>query len=401
MTFMTVQQAAEKWGVSVRQVQRLLAAERIPDAQRHGRTWLIPTDAQKPEDIRKERNKDAKEVSELQETHELAYLLPVMNGEFAPGEISTYIENLPEEKLRQIAWAEYAYFKGDGAEAVRRSEPFLNSEILSLRLTALILFTFANLPLGHIHQTHFGMEQLQELLKEMRKNTLTPQQEAMGMFVLSIHRVLLHLPLDDMPSIEPHLRHLPRGLRAFACYVMAHKVYLEGDYGRALGIAETALMIQDRPVVISSVYLHLVAAMSLMAMKRTEQAKTHFMAAWELAQPDDLLEGFGEHHGLLHGLIETCLQDAYPEDYRRIIAITYSYSAGWRKVHNPETGENVADNLTTTEFTIAMLANRGWTNAEIAAHLRLSEHTVKRYVSEIYQKLGISSRKQLQQFMLR
>jgi len=144
-----------------------------------------------------------------------------------------------------------------------------------------------------------------------------------------------------------------------------------------------------------------VAAMSLMAMKKTEKAKKHFLSAWEMAQPDGLLEGFGEHHGLLHGLIETCLQGVYPAEYRRIIAITYSFSASWRKVHNINTGGNVADNLTTTEFTIAMLANRGWTNGEIAAHLNLSEHTIKRYVSEIYQKLGISNRKQLQQFMLR
>lgn len=399
---MTVQQAAEKWGVSVRQVQRLLAAGRIPDASRHGRTWLIPVEAEKPVDIRKEKGTAAEmPAEETSQGDFFDLLLPMMNGEFAAGEAQAYIESLPAEELRQIARAEYAYFRGDGEETVKLAEPFIDDKNLSLRLTALLLFTFGNLPLGHIHQAHFGMEKLQEIMRSMEKEEMSPQQKAMALFIFTTSRVLLHLPLDGVPAMEQHLRYLPRGLRAFACYVMAHKVYLEGEYGRALGIAETALMIQDRPCVIPSIYLRLVAAMSLMSMKRTEKAKAHFMAAWELAQPDDLMEGFGEHHGLLHGLIETCLQDAYPADYRRIIAITYRYSAGWRKVHNPAAGSNVADNLTTTEFTIAMLANRGWTNGEIAAHLRLSEHTVKRYVSEIYQKLGISSRKQLQQFMLR
>lgn len=397
MDFMTVQQAAEKWGVSVRQVQRLLSAERIPDAVRHGRTWLIPVNAAKPTDIRRERN----ERLEKRKTADITMLLPLMNGEFQAGEAQWFIESLSTEDLRQIAAAEYAYFRGDAEETVRLAEPYLDSENLSLQLSALILFTFASLPLGHIHQARFGLEKLQELMKGLEKGETTEQLRAMSLFIYTMSRVLLHLPLGNGSSMDAHLPCLPRGLRVFACYIMAHKVYLDGEYGRALGIAETALMIQENPCVIPSVYLHIVAAMSLMAMKKTEEARKHFLLAWKMAQPDDLLEAFGEHHGLLHGLIETCLQENYPAEYRRIIAITYRYSAGWRRVHNPAAGKTVADNLTTTEFTIAMLANRGWTNGEIAAHLHLSEHTVKRYVSEIYQKLGISNRKQLQQFMLR
>ena len=96
------------------------------------------------------------------------------------------------------------------------------------------------------------------------------------------------------------------------------------------------------------------------------------MEAWRIAKPDDLIEGIGEHHGLLQGLIETCMRKEYPKDYARIIDITYRFSAGWRRIHNPHTNEDVADNLTTTEFTIAMLANRGWTNKEIAEYMDIT-----------------------------
>lgn len=399
MTYITVQQAAEKWNISVRQVQRLLAAERIPDAIKHGRTWLIPADAEKPVDGRK-REGNTEEILAMELAQTFA-VLPMLNGEFRPGEAMAYIESLPTEELRQIAMAEYAYFRGDALETVQLSEPFIAHKNLSLQLTALILFTFGNLPLGHSNQAYFGLGKLQEIMKTLENEEMTPEKRAMGLFIFATSRVLLHLPMDGVPSLEEAFRYLPRGLRAFACYVMAHKVYLDGEYGKALGIAETALMIQEKPCVIASVYLHIVAAMSLMSMKKTEEAKDHFTTAWELAQPDGLMQAFGEHHGLLHGLIETCLQNTHPEEYRRIISITYSFSESWRKVHNPIVGETVADNLTTTEFTIAMLANRGWTNAEIAAYMNLSEHTIKRYISEIYQKLGISSRKQLQQFMLK
>lgn len=40
----------------------------------------------------------------------------------------------------------------------------------------------------------------------------------------------------------------------------------------------------------------------------------------------------------------------------------------------------MADNLSTSEFTAAMLAARGWTNQEIANHLGVSLNTVKWYM---------------------
>ena len=152
---------------------------------------------------------------------------------------------------------------------------------------------------------------------------------------------------------------------------------------------------------IPNIYLHLVAVMDYMSLKQPEQAERHLLAAWALAQPDDLIEGFGEHHGLLGGMLEAVLKKDWPEDFKRIIAITYRFSAGWRKVHNPVTGHDVADNLTTTEFAIAMLAARGWSNQEIADHMGISLYTVKHFMSSTLQKLNIKQRKDLKQYMLR
>lgn len=46
--YMTVQEAAEKWGVSQRQVQVLCKSGRIPGVSRFGRSWIIPEAAVKP-----------------------------------------------------------------------------------------------------------------------------------------------------------------------------------------------------------------------------------------------------------------------------------------------------------------------------------------------------------------
>ena len=63
--------------------------------------------------------------------------------------------------------------------------------------------------------------------------------------------------------------------------------------------------------------------------------------------------------------------------------------------------EDIADNLTTPEFTIAMLANRGWTNAEIADYMDMTLRTVKQHLSSIFNKLNIDSRGQLKAYMLK
>lgn len=56
MNGMTTKEAAEKWGVTPRQVQLLCAQGRIPGAVRFGNAWVIPVDTQKPKDGRSEKN---------------------------------------------------------------------------------------------------------------------------------------------------------------------------------------------------------------------------------------------------------------------------------------------------------------------------------------------------------
>ena len=46
--YITVQEAAEKWGVTPRQVQILCKTNRIPAATRLSRIWIIPESAEKP-----------------------------------------------------------------------------------------------------------------------------------------------------------------------------------------------------------------------------------------------------------------------------------------------------------------------------------------------------------------
>lgn len=58
MDLLTTAQMAEKWEISRRRVTTLCSEGRIEGAILRGNTWLIPDDAQKPDDIRRERKRE-------------------------------------------------------------------------------------------------------------------------------------------------------------------------------------------------------------------------------------------------------------------------------------------------------------------------------------------------------
>ena len=56
MGYMSCVEAAGKWGISERRVQKLCEGNRIPGVVKFGSVWLIPKDAEKPTDKRKKSN---------------------------------------------------------------------------------------------------------------------------------------------------------------------------------------------------------------------------------------------------------------------------------------------------------------------------------------------------------
>lgn len=52
MDYMTLKQASEKWGISPRMINYYCSDGRIAGAEKMGRVWLIPKDAEKPVDGR-------------------------------------------------------------------------------------------------------------------------------------------------------------------------------------------------------------------------------------------------------------------------------------------------------------------------------------------------------------
>ncbi|MBB5265770.1 hypothetical protein HNP82_002921 [Catenibacillus scindens] len=53
--YISVKDAASKWNISERRVQKLCESSRINGVMRFGHSWMIPKSAEKPSDLRKKR----------------------------------------------------------------------------------------------------------------------------------------------------------------------------------------------------------------------------------------------------------------------------------------------------------------------------------------------------------
>ena len=60
MDYMTLKEASDKWGVSVRQINYYCTANRIKGAIKVATIWLIPKEAEKPADGRRKKERNNK-----------------------------------------------------------------------------------------------------------------------------------------------------------------------------------------------------------------------------------------------------------------------------------------------------------------------------------------------------
>ena len=58
LEYISAPEAAKKWGISERRVQKLCEENRIDGVVRLSRVWLVPKDAEKPADRRLKKLRD-------------------------------------------------------------------------------------------------------------------------------------------------------------------------------------------------------------------------------------------------------------------------------------------------------------------------------------------------------
>ncbi len=383
MQYENVADTAKRLQVNIETVNKWANDGEIRGAIANEGSWLIPRDF-KPH---------------FRYTRASSYdFIPLVNASFTPGKALEFAESFEDEDCRNLALAEYHYFRGEINESCRILEPYISHSEPTVKLAALFMYASASASASHINIAEMSIEYIREKLLQFLPENLPGKIRAIYLFAQTSIDLETSFKNTENNIVE-FIQFLPFGLQAYSLYLLALQVYMNGQPQRALGIAETALItLKNKQFPIPEVYLHLISAASLMKMKDIDAAKEHFLSAMEIAKPDRFIFPFVEHYKRLPGLVESCFKKDYPEDYAGLLALADTYYNGQKKMKKVD--NTVMEQLTITELSIAMLAYLGWSNTEISEHMNLSENTVKRYLNIIFQKLGIRSRKELHKYLM-
>lgn len=165
---MSVNQAAQKWGISERRVRTLCNEGKISGAVKNGKSWLIPTDAAKPEDGRFKSKESLLEIIDRKKA-ELDGKRPLTQGE---------LDRLNEEFI-----VEYTY-----------NSNAIEGNTLTLRETDMVLsgLTVDKKPLKD-HLEAVGHKEAFEYVSELVKD----KAELSENVIKNIHFLVLADKKDD------------------------------------------------------------------------------------------------------------------------------------------------------------------------------------------------------------
>ena len=159
----------------------------------------------------------------LKSENEKRMVLPLLGSAFEPGKAKEAIEKIQDKELSEIAQAEMYYFSAQADNCVKIVENYLSSEDIMLRLSADMLYTFANLTLGNAREAQSAREDVYKCLKQVFQDEESIEKKASCVFafyVISIlfifHRkmtfrhwkIIFHICRWDSVYLQPAYLHM-------------------------------------------------------------------------------------------------------------------------------------------------------------------------------------------------
>ena len=404
MNYISVKQAAEKWGVSTRRVQDLCKRSLIPGAQLWERTWMIPADAVYPKESDKSHLPMPRKTPFLTMTN----LYP------ATGTADSAIAALSGQPEAQALFAaEIAYCRGDIDAVYKKAQYFLNAHS----------GFYANIAGGMLLCQCAMWRGDMELFKKAKAHICeAPCRNDIDRSILDLSLAAADLTIRDLRTFPDWFK---RG--SFSClpadahpaakvyYVKLLMIYVqdlamkkfdrEGMGGLALmkvlpnTIEPLITQAEVDKTLLVEIYLRLLCAITYQNGGDMERATQHLDKAIALSLPDRLLGPLVEYRRQLGYLLDDRLALVDADALKEVKALHKQLNAGWTKLHNAVLEKSVSISLSQWEREVARLAAFGCSDAEIAAQLNLSKSTVKSIITMAKNKTGAIKRSELVAFI--
>ena len=327
-------------------------------------------------------------------------LLPVLRAAYEPGGLKEYYDSLGYEERNCLPRAELEYFRGNFEKAVEIANTYLQSADLYDRGQAANICVLANVAMGRIDEAEEGLAQLTLALNEAWQTDDAELKAVLELMLEAIYAGTNNPDMIQPERIEALLSDVSRDLWPWGWHIYCRRLLATNEFEKVMGIVGVAGSLLEEQSPIQQAYLELIAAIALINMKEIDKAREHLLEGMRLCHPDGIHIVMGDAQLLLPCLINAQLKEKYPEECMRMEQITEGFVNGVNEVRKRMGQKNIPFDLARKERVIACLAARGWKNKEIASFLGYGENTVKKYLSDIYNKLQVSSRKELKKFKL-
>ena len=404
MEYITVQQAAEKWGVSPRRVQYLCVNDRIKGAVRFGPVWRIPETAVLPNS----RKKDAEPHLPMPRKSPFLDMTDLYNKAGEGDECAEMLINQPE--AHALLKAQIAYRRGEIEKVYDQARYFLHahSGFFAILGGGMLLAQCAiwrgdiflwkeakkhifEAPCKDDHDRELVSLSLSIIDSSIYDNKDYPEWFRLGNFEA--------LPGDAHPAAKVfYVKYL-----YMAAYSVATKQSrLEGIEGLAFmrllpNIIEPMISqaVIDKTV-LPEMYLRMSCAVAYYNSEQREKAIAHLDKAIKLALADGLYGFLTEYVRHFGDLLEQRIALQDPAAVVAVKSLYNIYSVGWARLSSQvrEKVSVVAD-LDSSDRELAKLCAFGYTNKEIASMLHISESTVSHSITRILNKTGLINKKEL------
>lgn len=391
MEYISAAEAAKKWEVTPRHVQRLLAEGRIPCARKYGRAWMIPAGAQKPADPRREKEPQKKSFEEDFARLMAATTVPM------PGERpDSILETVGEERLRLQYEGELAYLRGHFRRVIQCYHRTAGDD--AARLRACLVTIAAAISLGDYR----AYTEVETYCKEYIAANGGGSGVAVAQLALATAAVSIIAPKMAPDWLkEGNFATLPAQARTDALYKRAKYFQCMGQYETMLAVAQTALTLctPGRDINFPCIYLRVTCAVACHELGREVEAGRWLLEAMKIALPHGFITPFAEVVTALGGLVEQCLEREFPHCYDAVLDQWKRTWKNWIAFHNQFTKDNITLILSLREYHLALLVARRVPYAQIAKRHCISVGRLKNIMLEIYEKLCVSGRDELSQYV--
>lgn len=404
MEYITVSQAAEKWGISTRRVQILCGSDRIKGAARFGSSWMIPANSERPIDARSKAKKQSGWQNIDMPMPRKTPFLHMTDLYSAPGSADALGESLADNREAQVLFrAEIAYSRGDidkvyeSANYLLKKHSGFYAVIGAGMLLALCAIWKGDIDMWRKAKVHiaeapakddydrdiisFSITAVDSVLYDVQN---FPEWFKIGCFE-PLHR-------DSMPAAKVFYA---KFLYAVGYAVATKELALDGVQGLSLlsivpaTIEPMISWAMSDQTVISEIYLRMTCAAVYHNSGNDVQAIRHIDRAISLALPDKLYGILAEYGRTLDSLLEQRLTRVDLDAWKTVSKLYGVYKEGWSKLSGSVRGKNIITTLSPKEREVAKLAAFGMKNAEIAQKLHMSISGVKQAVTKVSQKAGV------------